>query len=169
MKRPMKLQIWTVTCALGIAACSGTATGTGATSGSSGDPQSSSGTVSSSGGPSSSGGGSGSTVNATPTLVGDWLLKLPIGGDEIVMSSTRSGQAQLYWYDGGQSKWQVSASDDGSGAATLTLSCTSSDCASADDIVYDCTYTLIALKCTGLSGGMMNNYKGDELDLTKQN
>ena len=104
----------------------------------------------------------------TLTLVGDWVFKLQTGEDEIDMTSTSAGHAQLYWYDSGEAQWQVSADDNGSGAATLTLACTSADCATADNIVYSCTYTLIALKCTGLSGGLNDNYKGNQLTLTKQ-
>jgi hypothetical protein len=112
--------------------------------------------------------GDSSGNDSTPTLVADWLLKLQTGEDEINMTSTSAGHAQLYWYDSGEAQWQVSAQDNGSGSATLTLACVSSDCASADNIVYDCTYTLIELKCTGLSGGISDNYKGDQLNLTKQ-
>ena len=111
-------------------------------------------------------------VDAAPppvkTLVANWLLKLPTGKDEIVMTSHTSGTAQLYWYDSGEAHWQVQATDDGAGNAMLTLTCTSSDCAMAAPIVYSCTYSFVALTCTGLSGGYQNNYKGDHLNLTKE-
>ena len=158
--------------ALATAACSSPTTGPtpspgSSSSGGSSSGASSSGSNSSSGGGAASGSGSGGAP-ATPTLVGDWLYKLPTGEDEIDMTSTSSGTAQLYWYGGSQAYWQVTADDSGSGTATVTLECTSSNCATADNIVYDCTYSLIALECTGLSGGMMNNYKGNEMTLTRQ-
>lgn len=103
----------------------------------------------------------------TPALVGDWVYKLAIGEDEINMTSSSAGHAQLYWYDGGQAQWQVSAVDSDSGTAKITLACTSSNCATATDIVYSCTYSLIALRCVGLSGGLMNNYMGNQMTLTK--
>jgi hypothetical protein len=114
------------------------------------------------------GGGVDAALPPTRTLVADWLYKLPIGDDEIVMTSTSSGAAQLYWYDSGQSHWQVSASDNGAGSAMLTLSCTSADCATADPIVYSCAYTFEELTCMGVSGGYQDNYAGDMLSLTKQ-
>lgn len=118
------------------------------------------------GGGSASGGGG--SDNETPTLIADWVQKLQTGKNEINMSSSSAGHAQLYWYDSGEAQWQVSAEDDGAGNARLTLTCTSSDCASATDIVMNCTYNLIALKCVGVSGGLMNNYANYPLNLTKQ-
>jgi hypothetical protein len=102
------------------------------------------------------------------TLVGDWKLALEMGENEIVMSSTSSGTAQWWWYGGGEADWLVSADDNGAGTATLTLECTSQNCATAEPIVFACTYTYVDLHCVGQSGGINNNFDGDVVDLAKQ-